>query len=603
MIKLKNILTETPDEAVYHRKTLYFRIPGAYAFGYLDGKMWVSNENGIHGNRGSREEFTWPGRIWIKNNVISFWDYPPKNEMKKTILDLEKAFKDTHNIDISIYDNPKYRIETLVSIDTGEQETNPDDEGDYVSATYDIPDSGGEDAWEMSQEIAAGYGYKIEFVHPKKYSGSLERDEKELAMQHIMSPLLKAKRKPKGWGSTKDKTKTLNPRLNPKLKYGKERAYWGDSLIKKGKILKEEPDHVNYNDKILLPDDDDAISYLYDTNGTLWISPKGKTHSYFYRKVGGNINFNFNDSGRLWLNSKVISMWNKSINEIELKKIIYDLESKLKIKIMNNGWVVETANDKWNNLIPVEKYVGNRIDYDKYNSTIKYGEKRNYWGDGVVKKGNIIKEVELGSGEYDDFHPLGMWGVKPNDRSKKVLKNAVNFKGYRFLYKHMKRYDKGTKYNLFMYLPDRPFLVGVIELNKMYLDEVIVSINGDILDSRLPHLKAAVISTSAIHERFRGKGLGYIMYQYVMNGVDVLVSDASLQEGAYAVWKKLGKNNGTVCGIDRDKDELFKLNLDSFNDVEISDRLILFINNKKLPKELKTKNSMKLPEVGSKIKA
>lgn len=212
----------------------------------------------------------------------------------------------------------------------------------------------------------------------------------------------------------------------------------------------------------------------------------------------------------------------------------------------------------------------------------------------MIKLKPIISEVDIGRNDYDEFHPLEFVGVnKDRDRLESKLKNAIKFKGYRFIKKPvLGRKDwTGAQYiNLEMFLLDRPFMVGVLAYYNAYLDIAV--------DDRLEHIKCAQIDSSVVHKRFRGQGLGFIMYQFLMNEYPVIVSDTELQQGSLGVWRKFAKLNGTLCGINTDKypNELFKIDASRIDSFYTPERLMFFVKNTKLPKELKTKKSMKLPD-------
>jgi len=65
-------------------KNLYYRTPGAYAFGWWKGKCFISNERDTHYNIShvedyeeydvikDRDKFNIPGRLWTKQKIISF---------------------------------------------------------------------------------------------------------------------------------------------------------------------------------------------------------------------------------------------------------------------------------------------------------------------------------------------------------------------------------------------------------------------------------------------------------------------------------------------------------------------------------------------------
>ena len=94
----KKHVNESPD-SIYvgdgeRRKHLwdYNGAPPSFAFGYDGRDMKISEEGGIHGAIGGRADLDYPGRIWTRVKVISFWVYPPINKLKEVLKDLERTF-------------------------------------------------------------------------------------------------------------------------------------------------------------------------------------------------------------------------------------------------------------------------------------------------------------------------------------------------------------------------------------------------------------------------------------------------------------------------------------------------------------------------------
>lgn len=111
---IKEVLNEHPDGI--RIKATQERIADwsegdARAFGYYKNKMYVSDTRGAHfeildnykgeenidpkdyQRRIGREYWKYAGRIWTKLKIVSFWDYPPLGQLKKTLQDLQKELK------------------------------------------------------------------------------------------------------------------------------------------------------------------------------------------------------------------------------------------------------------------------------------------------------------------------------------------------------------------------------------------------------------------------------------------------------------------------------------------------------------------------------
>jgi len=151
-------LTESPDW-FFHRDTgenvQWFHkeyIPitfawykGKFYWGGIDKQGYIQTHDRLETGGVARADLTYPGRLWKKLKVISFWEHPENNE--EMIKALKIISKD---IGIDILGDPKWRI-----------------------------------------EIKKGKNW--EFVSVKDYTGSSELSNKEKAQQHIMSPMQKPK--------------------------------------------------------------------------------------------------------------------------------------------------------------------------------------------------------------------------------------------------------------------------------------------------------------------------------------------------------------------------------------------------------------------------
>ena len=93
MIKLKQILLETPHEITIDGKTivdLWTDIATSYSFGIYNGNLLISSANKTHWEM--RKEYTprfgykYPGRIWTTKKLISFWEYPTDRKIFNRII-------------------------------------------------------------------------------------------------------------------------------------------------------------------------------------------------------------------------------------------------------------------------------------------------------------------------------------------------------------------------------------------------------------------------------------------------------------------------------------------------------------------------------------
>ena len=163
----------TDEEIPWMRK-------GARAFGYYRDKLYVAKTRQTHGDmivgRGQYRdrpgrELKYAGRIWPKNKYISFWYYPPKKELVKVLKDLENKLK------ITIINDPEWKIDVPV---------------------------------DMKNSTEGGYADERNYtqIPIKDYAGEYITSEEDLARQHVLSPLLKPKKKVEpGWGSNSERYK------------------------------------------------------------------------------------------------------------------------------------------------------------------------------------------------------------------------------------------------------------------------------------------------------------------------------------------------------------------------------------------------------------
>jgi len=180
---VKSDIKESPDGVDNHKYyNLDYSQNDAYAFGYAKGKMFVSNGGGTHDSiyinysqkdsesknydivkDYDRDNLKYPGRIWLKSNLISFWIYPKPNKLLKVLNDLKKEMQRINNINININ---KLKIEL------------PRDYRNKEAVVININ----------------------QYINISKID---KRNDDELNQQHMISPIAKNKKVPKGTGSRK----------------------------------------------------------------------------------------------------------------------------------------------------------------------------------------------------------------------------------------------------------------------------------------------------------------------------------------------------------------------------------------------------------------
>ena len=101
MIKLKKILEVADNFYLPNGKHINFYTDDNRAFAYKNGELKVADDGQTHGEAFIRFGVQYPGRIWLKLKIISFWEYP------ETYQKLEVVIKDLNNEDFEIDDSWK----------------------------------------------------------------------------------------------------------------------------------------------------------------------------------------------------------------------------------------------------------------------------------------------------------------------------------------------------------------------------------------------------------------------------------------------------------------------------------------------------------------
>ena len=300
---------------------------GTHAFGYLNGKFAIGRPGRMHrdimvpgvGAGNERKSFRFPGRIWTEQKVISFWNYPNKQQFEKFAADLKKA------TGIDIMNDPNYKVEII---------KNPHPHPKKHAAGEWTPYWSGKnpDKWVAGPLVPS----VVDFVHPKEYGGSLDQPDQD--KQHVISPLLKkSKDVPQGYGSK-------HPKAPEKFKQKMNAPF--ESYYPR---LNESPDTVMLdNGRELFFNAVPGHSYSFGYyKGEFLLGNEGSTHGH----LGDHINtsfdrYDFDLPGRIWIEEQLISFWVYP-TEQEFKKFAEDIkkafatQENIRLDIMSEGWKVE----------------------------------------------------------------------------------------------------------------------------------------------------------------------------------------------------------------------------------------------------------------------
>ena len=184
-------LFENPDNIKYQTPdtdkiiNIDFEAKDSISFGYdkENNKMLVGKNNHYYLVDRGRYVMIYSGRLWYDCKVISFWEYPTKEELPKILEDIKNSCKETLNIDINFKD--KWKIEIIyksewLNIKISEDDlTNPNDK-DWTDEDF-----------------------KSKLIPLSTYIGSEKRTEEDLSTKHIEKE--KNKDVTVGWGSKNSK--------------------------------------------------------------------------------------------------------------------------------------------------------------------------------------------------------------------------------------------------------------------------------------------------------------------------------------------------------------------------------------------------------------
>lgn len=118
--EIKNILTENPDAVQAEGMFLHWKVDGTYAFFEYNKKVYVGkmhselylqvlNQTGeIHTKdlKQFKREIKYSGRVWTKEKIISFWDYPEDGIIMRRIMR-----EVGQQINVDIIGDKEYKVE------------------------------------------------------------------------------------------------------------------------------------------------------------------------------------------------------------------------------------------------------------------------------------------------------------------------------------------------------------------------------------------------------------------------------------------------------------------------------------------------------------
>lgn len=239
-----NVIKENPDYINLERGKLKSTDKTARSFGYYNGQIQVGKPGELHltmviKNRVSLTDIKYSGRIWLKDKIISFWDYPPdKNKLKSVVHDLERE------LNIKIWSDPKYKIELAI-----------DKKGKPIrSSGYNWTQGKNQSLLIPLQDYTGGAGVDL---------GG------DPAKRHILSPVAKSGSVPFDVGSKKNPSGKRAGETMAQYHYRTRQ----ESVLREGikRLIGEQLDEIKFSIALLEIDDiAQAISLARDVHSGQW---------------------------------------------------------------------------------------------------------------------------------------------------------------------------------------------------------------------------------------------------------------------------------------------------------------------------------------------
>jgi len=185
----ESLLNESPDGITIpdnEEEYLWYETP-AMPFGYYNGKFYLGDNGSTHHQlppSKQREYYEFPGRIFTKLKIISFWTYPDVKTFKDIINKISK------NLHRNLWKDSEWKVEIIHKIESGKIEK----KGNLENTSRGL--------W---VKTANEKNYKSDFVSFEDYLGSEEMSKEDKAIRHLIPPGAGKKEVPYGYGSRNPK--------------------------------------------------------------------------------------------------------------------------------------------------------------------------------------------------------------------------------------------------------------------------------------------------------------------------------------------------------------------------------------------------------------
>lgn len=378
----KKLLTETPDKVLLASgKSLRTNNHDAYPF-FADSNDYTNVLIGDSGTLHLEMEKTigelnpdfspvYHGRIWTDNKIISFWEYPSVSVLHKILEGLEIAFEAEHKFKINILNDDNFLIEIFTEDEEGDEYYDFIPIKEYTGKFSKSPERvfhllGASDKQRL-KDMGLWKAYNTLYHNKRIAQGTKSKTAAEYKFI-------------RDFGIAENMDESPDGIIKPKeyrLIFTKPGAlafmYIDDVLLcDYGKT------HINlvktelYSNKFITAADvKKRIDEILSTNRMKnYTEDEEEKKRQLILRAYDTISDEIRDSdrvkydGRLWTTQKVISFWHYPENRTVLYKILSDIEKECGIKIIDNGYKIETAifsgkyTSDWGEIIPIENYGG-----------------------------------------------------------------------------------------------------------------------------------------------------------------------------------------------------------------------------------------------------
>lgn len=370
-----NFLNENPDNIVLPSgERIDCMDSDAYPF-IVDDKninnVFVGNAGQFHGSfepdiRKMGYRIGYKGRIWLNYKIITFWHYPQEHELNKILIGLEDALRDEQDVNVNILNDIEYKIEVY--------DKYIDDDGNWRKKSKLVPlkHFKGEDyeAPQIDHLLNQAEKERLRKVGERKAYNTIYHNKRMAAGTKSDSAAEYRFAKEKGIAENLNEdpdSLIINPNND---EYEKEIRYYDNDayafMYVDGILLADRKlSHSNlirfglHKNKLITPDDIkkkiQSLKKFYRNNPLTLENMILIAYEELTDEIRDSDRVKYD--GRLWTNHKVISFWKYPETKTILFNILKDLEQKLKIPIINNGYKIETImNSTWGEKIPIEDY-------------------------------------------------------------------------------------------------------------------------------------------------------------------------------------------------------------------------------------------------------